>query len=184
MEIEETNEPAPEASEESAAGSEAESVVAIEASAEAEANPKATEDPAAATEPPKTAPKVRRRAAKTPTTKTTQKREQPKKAPARAKKAAERKPIVRVPKPERQRAKAKERRGVVVSSSMDKTIVVRVETVRPHPVYKKVLRRSTKLHAHDPANQANVGDIVRVVETRPLSKTKTWRLAEIVEAAK
>jgi small subunit ribosomal protein S17 len=67
---------------------------------------------------------------------------------------------------------------------MDKTIVVKVDTIKAHPRYKKVVRRSTKLHAHDEANQAKVGDVVRVVETRPLSKTKHWRLAEVVEAAK
>ena len=67
---------------------------------------------------------------------------------------------------------------------MDKTIVVRVDTVKPHPVYKKIVRRSTKLHAHDEANAAKVGDLVRIVETRPLSKTKTWRLAEVLEEAK
>jgi len=73
---------------------------------------------------------------------------------------------------------------VVVSSAMDKTIVVRVESARPDRRYKKVIRRSKKFHAHDEQNQANVGDLVRIVETRPLSKTKTWRLAEVVEAAK
>ena len=67
---------------------------------------------------------------------------------------------------------------------MDKTIVVKVETIRSHPRYKKVIRRSTKFHAHDEQNSANVGDVVRIVETRPLSKTKNWRLAEIVEVAK
>ena len=67
---------------------------------------------------------------------------------------------------------------------MDKTIVVRVETLKAHPRYKKIIRRSTKFHAHDERNEANVGDVVRIVETRPLSKTKRWRLAEIVEAAK
>ena len=77
-----------------------------------------------------------------------------------------------------------ERRGVVISDAMDKTIVVKVDTIRSHPRYKKVIRRSTKFHAHDEANTAKVGDVVRIVETRPLSKTKNWRLAEIVEAAK
>ncbi len=67
---------------------------------------------------------------------------------------------------------------------MDKTIVVRVETTRPHPVYKKVVRRSKKFHAHDEQNAAKVGDVVRIVETRPLSKTKAWRLVEILEVAK
>jgi small subunit ribosomal protein S17 len=91
---------------------------------------------------------------------------------------------VRLPKPEREPGRRQERRGVVVSSAMDKTIVVKVETIRAHPRYKKVVRRSTKLHAHDEANTAKVGDVVRVVETRPLSKTKNWRLAEVVEEAK
>ena len=67
---------------------------------------------------------------------------------------------------------------------MDKTIVVKVDTIKAHPRYKKVVRRSTKFHAHDEANPAKVGDVVRIVETRPLSKTKNWRLAEIVEEAK
>jgi small subunit ribosomal protein S17 len=96
----------------------------------------------------------------------------------------ERKPISREPKPEHDRGRRQERRGVVVSDAMDKTIVVKVDTIRAHPRYKKVIRRSTKFHAHDEANTAKVGDLVRIIETRPLSKTKNWRLAEIVEAAK
>ena len=88
---------------------------------------------------------------------------------------------MRLPKPEHARGQRKERRGVVVSAAMDKTIVVRVDTVKPHPVYKKIVRRSTRLHAHDEANVAKLGDLVRVVETRPLSKTKHWRLAEVLE---
>jgi small subunit ribosomal protein S17 len=67
---------------------------------------------------------------------------------------------------------------------MDKTIVVKVDMIKSHPKYKKVVRRSVKFHAHDEQNAANVGDVVRIVETRPLSATKRWRLAEIVEAAK
>ena len=102
----------------------------------------------------------------------------------RRERPAERKPITRVPKPEHERGRRQERRGVVVSSGMDKTIVVRVDAVKAHPRYKKVVRRSTKFHAHDEQNAAKVGDLVRIVETRPLSKTKRWRLAEIVEAAK
>jgi small subunit ribosomal protein S17 len=97
---------------------------------------------------------------------------------------AERKSIVRQPKPESERGRRQERRGVVVSSGMEKTIVVKVDTIKAHPRYKKVVRRSVKFHAHDEQNAANVGDIVRIVETRPLSKTKNWRLIEIVEAAK
>jgi small subunit ribosomal protein S17 len=78
----------------------------------------------------------------------------------------------------------KERRGLVVSSDMDKTIVVRIDAVKKHDVYGKVVRRSSKLHAHDEHNAAGVGDLVRVVETRPLSATKRWRLLEILEKAK
>ncbi len=98
--------------------------------------------------------------------------------------AAERKPISRLPKPEGERGRRQERQGTVVSSAMDKTIVVRVEMIKAHRKYKKVVRRSVKFHAHDERNEANVGDIVRIVETRPISATKHWRLAEIVEAAK
>ena len=95
-----------------------------------------------------------------------------------------RKPIVRLEKPEHERGRRQERRGVVVSDAMDKTIVVRVESIRAHQLYKKVIRRSVKFHAHDEQNQAHVGDRVRIVETRPTSKTKRWRLAEILEVAK
>jgi ribosomal protein uS17 len=97
---------------------------------------------------------------------------------------AERRPIVRLPKPEHERGRRQERRGVVVSDKGDKSIVVKVEMVRAHPKYKKVVRRSNKLHAHDENNTAGVGDVVRVVETRPLSKTKRWRLAEVVQKAR
>jgi small subunit ribosomal protein S17 len=78
----------------------------------------------------------------------------------------------------------KERRGVVVSDAMDKTIVVRIDTVQKHKRYGKVVRRSSKLHAHDEHNVAGVGDVVRIVETRPLSATKRWRLLEIIEKAR
>jgi small subunit ribosomal protein S17 len=78
----------------------------------------------------------------------------------------------------------KERRGVVVSDAMDKTIVVRIDTVQKHARYGKVVRRSNKLHAHDEQNAAGVGDVVRIVETRPLSATKRWRLLEIIEKAR
>jgi small subunit ribosomal protein S17 len=98
--------------------------------------------------------------------------------------AATRKPIVRIPKPEGERGSRQERRGVVVSDKGDKTIVVKVDVIKSHPKYKKVVRRSVRFHAHDEQNTAGVGDTVRIVETRPLSKTKRWRLAEIVEKAK
>jgi small subunit ribosomal protein S17 len=77
-----------------------------------------------------------------------------------------------------------ERRGVVVSDRGEKTIVVEVDVTKAHPKYKKVVRRSRKFHAHDERNAAGVGDVVRIVETRPLSRLKRWRLAEIVEKAK
>ena len=72
----------------------------------------------------------------------------------------------------------------MVSSAMDKTIVVKVQTIKAHTRYKKVIRRTQKFHAHDEQNRAKLGDVVRIVETRPLSKTKSWRLAEVVEEAK
>ena len=97
---------------------------------------------------------------------------------------AERRPIVRLPKPDHERGRRQERRGVVVSDAMDKTIVVKVDTVKAHPRYKKVVRRSTKFHAHDEGNAAKIGDLVRIVETRPLSQTKNWRLAEVLQEAK
>jgi ribosomal protein uS17 len=108
----------------------------------------------------------------------------PQKTRRRLAPGGERKPIVRVPKPEHERGRRQERRGIVVSSAMDKTIVVKVDVITSHQRYKKVIRRSVKFHAHDEQNAANVGDVVRIVETRPLSKTKRWRLAEVVEAAK
>ena len=86
--------------------------------------------------------------------------------------------------PEDERGRSQERRGVVVSNAMDKTIVVKVDLIKSHSKYKKVVRRSVKFHAHDEQNAANVGDVVRIVETRPLSATKRWRLAEVLEAAK
>jgi small subunit ribosomal protein S17 len=99
-------------------------------------------------------------------------------------KPKKRKPITRTEKPEGERGRRQERRGVVVSDKGDKTIVVKVDVIKSHPKYKKVVRSTIKFHAHDEANTAGVGDTVRIVETRPLSKTKRWRLAEIVEKAR
>jgi small subunit ribosomal protein S17 len=82
------------------------------------------------------------------------------------------------------RGRRKVRTGVVVSDRMDKTVVVRIDRSFLHPLYKKTVRRSKKLAAHDERNEAHVGDRVRVVETRPLSKSKRWRLVEIVERAR
>jgi small subunit ribosomal protein S17 len=76
------------------------------------------------------------------------------------------------------------RQGIVTSSKADKTITVRIESARRHRMYKKIIREGTSLHAHDEANDANEGDRVRVVESRPLSRTKRWRLVEVVERAR
>jgi small subunit ribosomal protein S17 len=78
----------------------------------------------------------------------------------------------------------KERVGVVVSNKMDKSISVAVRRQIKHPIYGKIIRKTTKLMAHDEKNDANEGDTVRIVETRPLSKSKRWRLAEVIERAK
>src|SRR5215204_792465 len=85
---------------------------------------------------------------------------------------------------ERRSAGRKTRQGRVVSSKPDKTITVEIEIARRHPQYEKIVRRSRTLHAHDARNEAGEGDLVRVVETRPLSRTKRWRLVEILEKAK
>jgi small subunit ribosomal protein S17 len=77
----------------------------------------------------------------------------------------------------------RERQGVVVSDKMEKTIVVEVSSVKPHALYKKVVRRTTKLKAHDEANEAKIGDKVLVRECRPLSKDKSWRLMQVLERA-
>jgi small subunit ribosomal protein S17 len=103
--------------------------------------------------------------------------------PAREK-PAQRKRITRTPKPDTMPAARQERRGIVVSDKGEKTIVVQVDVIKIHPKYKKVVRRTRKFHAHDEQNTAGVGDIVRIVESRPLSKTKNWRLAEVVEKAR
>jgi len=83
-----------------------------------------------------------------------------------------------------ERGYRKVRVGKVVSDKMDKTIVVAVKTVSKHPVYKKQVKSTKKFKAHDEKNECNIGDTVRIMETRPLSKDKNWRLLEIVEKAK
>ncbi len=83
-----------------------------------------------------------------------------------------------------ERATRKVREGIVTSAAMDKTAIVTVTTRKPHPLYKKSMVRTKRLYVHDEANDANVGDRVRVTETRPLSKTKRWRLVEILERAR
>ena len=184
-EVEETVE-APAAPEPEVETPEAEAPGEPEAPAEEEPTPQAdatasaTEEtaPAEATAPP-AQPEPKRKRKRLP------RAQRPAKTrPRRAAPTGERKPIVREPKPESGRGRHQERRGVVVSSAMDKTIVVKVDVITSHPKYKKVIRRSVKFHAHDEQNSANVGDVVRIVETRPLSATKHWRLAEIMEVAK
>ena len=83
-----------------------------------------------------------------------------------------------------ERALRKTRVGLVVSDKMDKTVVVAIEDNVKHPMYGKIIKRTLKLHAHDVENTCNVGDKVEVMETRPLSKTKRWRLVSIIEKAK
>lgn len=78
----------------------------------------------------------------------------------------------------------KERVGIVVSDKMDKTITVAVQRQIKHPIYGKFIKKTTKLYAHDEQNDAREGDVVRIMETRPLSKKKRWRLAEVVQRAK
>ncbi|NLY86625.1 MAG: 30S ribosomal protein S17 [Tissierellia bacterium] len=85
---------------------------------------------------------------------------------------------------ERKRGNRKVRVGSVVSDKMDKTVVVAVETFVTHPLYKKQIRRTTKFKAHDENNECKVGDVVRIMETRPLSKEKRWRVVDIIEKAK
>lgn len=82
-----------------------------------------------------------------------------------------------------ERLKRKIRTGTVISDKMDKTVVVKVERVVKHPVYKKIIKRSNKFKVHDEKNECSVGDKIKIIETRPLSKEKRWRLLEIVERA-
>jgi small subunit ribosomal protein S17 len=186
---EETTE-APEAEAPEAPAAEAEVADAPEAEA-AEPEPAAEEAEAPAAEaeaPAAEAPAAEAEAPAEPVQKKKRKRVPRSLRPARTRRrhvpSAERKAITRLPKPEHERGRRQERQGTVVSANSDKTIVVRVDTVKAHRMYKKVIRRSTKLHAHDETNQAKVGDIVRIVETRPLSRMKRWRLQEVVQEAK
>ncbi len=116
-------------------------------------------------------------------------------AEARKKKAAERRkereatkgkrtPGTGTPPAEHDSNAAKVRQGIVVSNKGEKSITVRIDFARRHPTYEKIVRRSRTLHAHDERNEAGEGDVVRIVETRPLSKTKRWRLVDVVEKAR
>jgi small subunit ribosomal protein S17 len=95
-------------------------------------------------------------------------------------------PRAETPAPVEEKAggRLKVRQGVVVSDKADKTITVRIDVAHRHRMYKKIVRTSSTLHAHDERNEANVGDTVRVVESRPLSRTKRWRLVEVLERAR
>jgi len=173
--------PAAEATEaEPPAEAEADEPAADEPAAEAEETPAAEapegEEPAAAAAAPTTGPKPKR--------KRLPRALRPKKTRPQRARSTERKPMVRLEKPEHERGRRQERQGKVVSDAMEKTIVVEVSVVKAHPRYKKVVRRSVKFHAHDERSEAKVGDLVRIVETRPLSRTKRWRLVEVLEAAK
>ena len=173
--------PAAEATEaEPPAEAEADEPAADEPAAEAEETPAAEapegEEPAAAAAAPTTGPKPKR--------KRLPRALRPKKTRPQRARSTERKPMVRLEKPEHERGRRQERQGKVVSDAMEKTIVVEVSVVKAHPKYKKVVRRSVKFHAHDERSEAKVGDLVKIVETRPLSRTKRWRLVEVLEAAK
>ena len=85
---------------------------------------------------------------------------------------------------ELQRAMRKVRLGRVVSDKMDKTVVVQISTLKSHPLYKKTIQQRVKFKCHDEANECKVGDLVRIMETRPLSKEKRWRVVEVVEKAR
>ena len=78
----------------------------------------------------------------------------------------------------------KTRTGVVTSNKMDKTVTVAIERKVKHPIYGKFVKKTTKFHAHDEKNECTIGDVVKIMETRPLSKTKRWRLVEVIEKAK
>jgi small subunit ribosomal protein S17 len=173
-----TDEPAEEPAEEP---TEQPAEAPVEVAAEAEVEPASDAEPSSeeAPEPETPAASARRKKKKRLPRALRQPRTKPKRE-----KPAERKPISRLPKPEHVRGRSQERQGTVVSAAMDKTIVVRVDLVKIHPRYKKVIRRSSRFHAHDEHNEAKVGDVVLIVETRPLSRLKRWRLQQIVEAAR
>lgn len=151
-----------------------------EAEAEAAPEPEPASEPEPAPQQPEKPARSRRHLPRR------ERRKRPAKVRATTKpgKKGERKPLVRLPKPDGERGRRQERRGVVVSAAMDKTVVVKVDTIKAHKKYGKVVRRSKKFHAHDEANAAKIGDVVRIVETRPLSASKRWRVVEVVEVAK
>jgi len=184
-EAEEAPAEAEEAPAEAEEATKADEPVADEPVAEAADEPPAEpEEPAAEPEAPAEEAAPAAQSGPKPKKKRLPRSERPKRTRPKRVPSTERKPIVRLESPDHERGRRQERQGTVVSDAMEKTIVVRVDVVKAHPRYKKVVRRSVKFHAHDESGQAKVGDVVRIVETRPISKTKRWRLAEVVEAAK
>jgi small subunit ribosomal protein S17 len=205
---EETAEPAapPEAAEEAAEEEAAEEEAAEPEAAgdeEAAAEPEAAEEPAAAVAEaeadldPKARRRLQRSRASGPArpTRTAEERATERAKERRASgerrrrhRAARRRkrgePGAGTPPAAREPGPKKVRQGTVVSAGGDKTITVEIAVVRRHPTYEKVVRRTSRLHAHDETNQAQQGDVVRVVESRPLSRTKRWRLLEILEKAR
>jgi small subunit ribosomal protein S17 len=172
-----------------------ETEAAPEAAAETEAAPEAAASdaaPEAEAEAPAEKPKRASRAKAAPKAEAAAEDEAPKRRGPRAKpmkvgtkpEKKERGVYRRDPKVITVQGSRKERRGIVVSAKPDKTIIIRVDSAKPHPKYLKIVRRSVRLHAHDERNEAGLGDTVRIIETRPLSKLKRWRLAEILERAK
>jgi small subunit ribosomal protein S17 len=176
-----------------------------EAEARADAEPAAEARPAPAEPEEALSPKERRRRARSRHTGEARPQREPEerareRAERRRRKAATRR-AWRARKRERRKAtgaagpartapaagpggRPRERHGVVVSDKADKTITVRIDVTRRHRTYKKIVRESSTLHAHDARNEAGVGDTVRVVESRPLSRTKRWRLLEVTERAR
>jgi len=149
-----------------------------------DAAPEATA-PAAPAAPGRKLPSRRRNPPRTPEERAAQRRA---KAVARRRRReqerAKRTPGQGTPPAERAAGTPQVRLGTVVSDKADKTITVRIDVARRHRRYEKIVRSSTTLHAHDEANEAHAGDVVRVVESRPLSRTKRWRLVEVLERAR
>ena len=192
--------------EESAAEATPEPEAAEQPAAEAAEEPVAAGEPAAAAPVEVVAPKERRRrarsakaaktparAARTPEERHAERVEERRSMAAarrsrrlseRAKRAEQTTPAQTTPPREHGPGKQKTRQGVVVSDRADKTITVRIDTARRHRRYDKIVRTSRTLHAHDESNDANIGDTVIVRESRPLSRSKRWRLVEVVERAK
>ena len=164
---------------------------ATEAEAATEAAPEATAPEPEVQLPPKEARKharQRRTTARRPSTPEERATLRAAKAAARRRRRqqekAKRTPAEGTPAAEAHVGNPQERTGTVVSNRADKTITVKIEQVRRHRRYGKVMRSTVTMHAHDERNDANAGDLVRVVESRPLSRTKRWRLVEVLERAK